>query len=90
MEDGREVNLRPVELRQRSVEYSGANAENSQPRYALVHDDTDGVIKKTLAENDRIEFWVDFVLLKNSKDGHRVCSRQRRTEYETFQQGDVQ
>ena len=51
--------------------------ENSKLPYALIHHDTDGVIKKTLAEDDRIEFWVDFVLLENGKDGDRIRGGQR-------------
>ena len=85
MEDGRNENLRSVELRQRSVVHSGANVENDEPRYSLVHDDTDGVIEKTLSENDRVQFRIDFVLLKDGKDGYRIGSRQRRTKYQTFQ-----
>lgn len=90
MKDRRYEDLRFVEFRQRSEDYSGAIAKNGKPCYALVHDDTDCVIEKTLAENDRIELGVDLVLLKDGKNGHRIGSRQRRTEYQTFQQGDVQ
>lgn len=49
--------------------------ENNKARYPLVHDNTDSVIKETFAENDRIKFWVHFVLLKDGKDGHRIRSR---------------
>lgn len=54
-------------------------------RHVLIHDNTDGVVEKTFAEDDRVEFGVDLVLLKNGKDGHRVRSRQSRTEYQAFQ-----
>lgn len=55
--------------------------ENSNRPYSLIHDDTDGVIEKAFAENDGIKLRVDFVLLKNGKDSHRICSGQRRAEY---------
>lgn len=74
-----------MKSRQCPVEHSGANVENSSLRYSLVHDDTNGVIEKALAENDRIKLRVNFVLLEDGEDGHRICGRQRRAEYKAFQ-----
>ena len=53
--------------------------------YSLVHDDTNGVVEKTLAKNNRIEFWVDLVLLKDGQDSDRIRSREGRAEYQALQ-----
>jgi hypothetical protein len=41
-------------------------------RHALVHDDTDSIVQQTLPKDNGVQFWVDFVLIENGKDGDWV------------------
>src|SRR5258708_385512 len=55
--------------------------------YVLIHDDTNSVIDQTFAKDDRIELWVDLVLLKDGQNCYRICCRECGTESQAFNQG---
>jgi hypothetical protein len=63
----------PMELRQRSMRSSAEETHSSNKwRHALVHDDTDSIVQQTLPKDNSVQFWVDFVLVENGKDGDWV------------------
>ena len=54
-------------------------------RHVLVHDDRYRIVQDTLTENDRVELGVNFVLVENGQDRHRIRRREGRTENQTFE-----
>jgi hypothetical protein len=56
----------------------------------LKQDDGDGVVENGLAEDDGVEFRLDFVEIEDGEDGDWVCGRERGTDRDGFDPGDLQ
>ena len=56
----------------------------------LVHDDRDCIVQDALAKDDRVELWVDLVLIEYGQDRHGVRGRQGRAENEAFEEGKLE
>jgi hypothetical protein len=61
------------------------SAEEEVTEHILIHDDTHGIVQKTLAENDGVELWVNLILVENSENGDRISSRKCRSKCQAFQ-----
>jgi hypothetical protein len=44
--------------------------------YSLVHDDRDGIVEDTFAEDDAVQLRIDFVCVEDGQNGYRIGSGQ--------------
>lgn len=44
--------------------------------YSLIHDDRDGIVEDTFAEDDAVQLRIDFVCVEDGQNGYRIGSGQ--------------
>jgi hypothetical protein len=50
----------------------GKEREERDKKDVLVHDNTNSIIQNTFPKNDRIQLWINLILIENRKDRHRI------------------
>ena len=79
MEDGREEHISPMKLaqspRQMVISENHKTNQNFEFNYSLIHNNTHSIVKQTLAKYECIKFRINFILVENSQNGDRICSR---------------
>lgn len=95
VEEGRDENVVAVEVGESPI--GGTNTSESAfiarnegkgERHLLVQNNTDSIVDEALAEDDRVELWIDLVRVEDGQDRNGVGRRQSRTEDQALNQGE--
>ena len=86
MKDGRYIDVFAVEARKGAV----TSAKILIFSHLLVHDDADCIVENALTKDDRVEFRVNLVGVKDGENSDRVGGREGGTEDEAFKESKLE